>query len=222
MSCVSGAQLSNYAIYLVHPEHAPLSIVLTALSTLCGAILTPALILFLLGKRVPVDAFQMALSIAQIVIAPVAAGVLCNRYVPEWVQLAKPYVVCASLLDTCACVGASLSSNAVAARSILGLQLLIPVSLFHFAAFAAGHRLAKETIAKAPDDEGLARCISLETGMQSSLLALLLATKFFQDPLISLPCGLSVCVMTLSGFFLVLFWREKDSDKRTAALVAKS
>jgi len=53
MSCVSGAQLSNYAIYLVHPEHAPLSIVLTALSTLCGAILTPALIRFHLGNGAP-------------------------------------------------------------------------------------------------------------------------------------------------------------------------
>ena len=47
---MSGAQLSNYATYLVHPEQAPLSIVLTAVSTLCGALLTPALILFLLGK----------------------------------------------------------------------------------------------------------------------------------------------------------------------------
>jgi predicted Na+-dependent transporter len=54
MACVSGAQLSNYATYLVHPEHAPLSIVLTALSTLCGAVFTPALILFLLGKCAPV------------------------------------------------------------------------------------------------------------------------------------------------------------------------
>lgn len=49
------------------------------------------------------------------------------------------------------------------------VALSAQVSLFHFAAFAAGHRLAKETIAKAPDDEGLARCISLETGMQVSL-----------------------------------------------------
>lgn len=50
VSCVSGAQLSNYATFLVHPEQAPLSIVLTALSTAVGAILTPAFVLLLLGR----------------------------------------------------------------------------------------------------------------------------------------------------------------------------
>lgn len=33
--------------------------------------------------------------------------------------------------------------------------------------------------------------------MQSSLLALLLASRFFDNPLISLACGISVIVMTL-------------------------
>ena len=33
--------------------------------------------------------------------------------------------------------------------------------------------------------------------MQSSLLALLLASKFFSEPLVRLPCGISVIVMTL-------------------------
>ena len=55
-------------------SQAPLSIVLTALSTLFGAVLTPVLALLLLGKRVPVDALGMAMSIFQIVIAPVASG----------------------------------------------------------------------------------------------------------------------------------------------------
>lgn len=55
------------------------------------------------------------------------AGLLCNRFVPQLVRLAKPFVVFASLLDTCSCVGASLSSNAEAARSLVGLQVLAPV-----------------------------------------------------------------------------------------------
>ncbi len=33
--------------------------------------------------------------------------------------------------------------------------------------------------------------------LQSSLLGLLLASRFFRDPLICLPCGISVIVMTL-------------------------
>ena len=74
VGCVSGAQLSNYATFLAHPEQAPLSIVLTALSTAAGVVITPLLALALLGTRIPVDAAGMALSIAQIVLVPVAAG----------------------------------------------------------------------------------------------------------------------------------------------------
>ena len=46
--------------------------------------------------------------------------------------------------------------------------------------------------------------------MQSSLLALLLASKFFVDPLVRLPCGISVIVMTLTGFGLVVYWKRRD------------
>lgn len=41
--------------------------------------------------------------------------------------------------------------------------------------------------------------------MQSSLLALLLAGKFFPEPLVRLPCGISVIVMTLVRSWLALF-----------------
>lgn len=71
---MSGAQLSNYATFLVHPEQAPLSIVLTALSTAAGVFMTPVLALLLLGARIPVDARGMALSITQIVLVPVLGG----------------------------------------------------------------------------------------------------------------------------------------------------
>lgn len=74
VSCVSGAQLSNYATFLVHPEQAALSIVLTALSTAAGVIMTPSLVLLLLGKQLPVDVRGMAVSIMQIVVAPVGLG----------------------------------------------------------------------------------------------------------------------------------------------------
>ena len=61
---------------------------------------------------------------------PIFAGLLCNQYLPKLVNRAKPFIVFSSLLDTCACVGTSLSSNAEAARSLIGLQVLVPVRTF--------------------------------------------------------------------------------------------
>ena len=74
VACVSGAQLSSYATFLLHKEQAPLAIVLTALSTVAGAVVTPALALLLLGKRLPIDVACMSRSITQVVLVPVAAG----------------------------------------------------------------------------------------------------------------------------------------------------
>ncbi len=84
--------------------------------------------------------------------------------------------------------------------------------VFHAAAFWFGRQLAANTVAKGPAGIPLARAISLQTGMQSSLLALLLATRYFSDPLVRLPCGISVVVMTLAGFGLVLLWGQAGDD----------
>lgn len=79
-SCVSGAQLSNYATFLTDPAMAPLSIVMTSLSTATAVIVTPLLSLLLIGKRLPVDVQGMISNILQIVVSPIAAGLLLNRY----------------------------------------------------------------------------------------------------------------------------------------------
>ena len=71
---MSGAQLSNYATFLVHPEQAPLSIVLTSLSTGASIFLTPFMALFFLGKCIPIDAVAMGISICEIVVVPIAIG----------------------------------------------------------------------------------------------------------------------------------------------------
>ncbi|XP_013615756.1 PREDICTED: probable sodium/metabolite cotransporter BASS6, chloroplastic [Brassica oleracea var. oleracea] len=73
VSCVSGAQLSNYATFLTDPALAPLSIVMTSLSTATAVLVTPMLSLLLIGKKLPVDVKGMISSILQVVIAPIAA-----------------------------------------------------------------------------------------------------------------------------------------------------
>lgn len=79
VSCVSGAQLSNYATFLTDPPLAPLSIVMTSLSTATAVLVTPTLSLLLIGKKLPVDVIGMISSILQVVVAPIAAGLLLNK-----------------------------------------------------------------------------------------------------------------------------------------------
>ncbi|GKF27965.1 probable sodium/metabolite cotransporter BASS5, chloroplastic isoform X3 [Tanacetum coccineum] len=80
-SCVSRATLSNYATFLTDQKMAPLSIVMTSLSTASADFVTPLLTLLLLEKRFPIDVLGMVSNILQKVVTPVVASLLLNRIV---------------------------------------------------------------------------------------------------------------------------------------------
>ncbi|XP_010540192.1 PREDICTED: probable sodium/metabolite cotransporter BASS6, chloroplastic isoform X2 [Tarenaya hassleriana] len=209
VSCVSGAQLSNYATFLTDPSLAPLSIVMTSLSTATAVLVTPMLSVFLIGKRLPVDVKGMISSILQVVIAPIAAGLLLNRLFPRLCNAIRPFLPVLSVLDTACCIGAPLALNINSVMSPFGATILFLVTAFHLTAFIAGYFLTGYAFSKAPDVKALQRMLSYETGMQSSLLALALATKFFQDPLVGVPPAISTVVMSLMGFTLVMLWTSR-------------
>lgn len=102
--------------------------------------------------------------------------------------------------------------------SPFGLTILLLVIAFHLSAFIAGFVISGLVFHKATDTKALQRTLSYETGptlypfsemnsrqhivlangcfafagMQSSLLALALANRFFQDPLVGVPPAISV------------------------------
>ncbi|XP_020681888.1 probable sodium/metabolite cotransporter BASS5, chloroplastic isoform X2 [Dendrobium catenatum] len=212
VSCVSGAQLSNYATFLTDPHMAPLSIVMTSLSTATAVFVTPTLSLLLIGKKLPVDVIGMMSSIMQIVVAPIAAGLLLNRFLPSFCAAIQPFLPPLSVLVTALCVGSPLAININAVISPFGVAVLLLIFGFHASAFIAGYGLSGLVFNKDDDVKALQRTISYETGMQSSLLALALANRFFQDPLVGVPPAISVVLMSLMGFALVLLWSKKPSQ----------
>ncbi|KAL6986112.1 putative sodium/metabolite cotransporter bass6, chloroplastic [Sarracenia purpurea var. burkii] len=208
-SCVSGAQLSNYATFLTDPPMAPLSIVMTSFSTATAVFITPILSFLLIGKRLPVDVKGMVSSILQIVVTPIAAGLFLNRFFPRICNAFRPFLPPLSVFVTALCVGAPLAINIDSVMSPFGASILLLVIAFHLSAFVAGYYLTGLVFPNAPDVKGLQRTLSYETGMQSSLLALALANRFFQDPLVGVPPAISVVIMSLMGFSLVMVWAKK-------------
>ncbi|XP_048132133.1 probable sodium/metabolite cotransporter BASS6, chloroplastic isoform X3 [Rhodamnia argentea] len=206
-SCVSGAQLSNYATFLTDPSMAPLSIVMTSLSTATAVFVTPLLSLLLIGKRLPVDVKGMVSSILQIVVAPITAGLLLNRFFPWICNAIRPLLPPLSVFVTALCVGAPLAINVDSIMSSFGLTILLIITAFHLSAFIIGYFLPGFIFQKAPDVKALQRTLSFETGMQSSLLALALANRFFQDPLVAVPPAISVSqhVNCQRKFLFILF-----------------
>ncbi|KAL8210108.1 hypothetical protein R6Q57_006840 [Mikania cordata] len=208
-SCVSGATLSSYATFLTDPKMAPLSIVMTSLSTASAVFVTPMLTLLLLGKRLNVDVHGMISNILQIVVSPVVASLLLNRFFPQVSSVIRPFLPPMALVVNFFCIGAPLAINMKLIVSPFGMSIALLMIMFHLSGFILGHKFTGIVFHNEPDVEPLQRTMSYEIGMQSSLLALALANKFFQDPLVSIPPAISVVVMSLMGFSLVKIWAKE-------------
>lgn len=206
-ACVAGAQLSSYASYLSDGDVA-LSIVLTSLSTITSAIVTPLLTWLLIGSVVPVDGMAMAKSILQIVLCPVMLGLVLNTYAKPAVDVIRPLMPVMAMVCTSMCIGSPLALNKAHVASFQGLQLLVPVVVFHIAAFTFGYWMAR--LSAISLDEKSSKTLSLCTGMQSSTLAGLLATQFLGGTQ-AVPPACSVVVMAVLGLSLASFWGNGNS-----------
>ncbi|KAG6553578.1 hypothetical protein Mapa_004492 [Marchantia paleacea] len=201
-SCVAGAQLSSYASFLSEGDVA-LSIVLTSLTTITSVAVTPLLTRILIGSVVPVDVVAMASSILQVVIGPVFLGLALNTYAKSLVDRVRNFMPLVAMVCTSLCIGSPLALNRDMIVSTQGLQLLAPIVAFHIGAFAVGYWICQ--VSSWRQEEKASRTISLCSGMQSSTLAMLLASQFLGMSH-AVPPACSVVVMALMGLSVGSFW----------------
>lgn len=91
VGCCPGGTASNVITYLAKGDLA-LSVGMTATSTLLAPLMTPFLVWFLAGTMVDVDTIGMLTSIVYVVIAPIIAGIICQRYLPRFTQIGRAHV----------------------------------------------------------------------------------------------------------------------------------
>ena len=75
---VPGGVASNVMTYLARGDVA-LSVTMTACSTLLSPVMTPLLMKSLAGRFVPIDMWEMLLSILNMIVVPIVAGLIANR-----------------------------------------------------------------------------------------------------------------------------------------------
>ncbi|XWS27409.1 hypothetical protein CRYUN_Cryun26dG0112600 [Craigia yunnanensis] len=201
VGCCPGGTASNIVTYLARGNVA-LSVLMTATSTLSAVIMTPFLTAKLAGQYVAVDAAGLLISTLQVVLLPVLGGAFLNQYFQGLVKFVSP------LMPTIA-VGtvAILCGNAIAqsASAILasGQQVVLASSLLHASGFFFGYILSRVLGL----DVASSRTISIEVGMQNSVLGIILATQHFQNPLTAVPCAVSSVCQSIFGSILAGIWR---------------
>lgn len=77
----SPSGLASNVMAFIAKANVPLSITVTAFSTLLSPFVTPALLKLLAGQFVPVDFWKMVMEILNITILPIVAGLLFNAFV---------------------------------------------------------------------------------------------------------------------------------------------
>ena len=204
VACCPGGTASNLVTYLARGNVA-LSVIMTMCSTLAAVVMTPLLTGWLAGAYVPVDAWGIFLTTAQVVLAPVLAGLLLHHQAPRLAGFILPAGPIMSVLVISLIVGSIIGQNASAIFAHGG-QLLLAVTLLHSGGFFLGYIVGRLF----GFDLGVTRTISIEVGMQNSGLGAVLAkTRFAAEPLTAVPSALSSVCHSLLGSLLAAWWRRR-------------
>ena len=204
VACCPGGTASNVVTYLARGNVA-LSVLMTMCSTLAAVVMTPLLTGWLAGAYVPVDAWGIFLTTAQVVLAPILIGLLLHHQAPRLAGFILPAGPIMSVLVISLIVGSIIGQNATAIFAHGG-QLLLAVSLLHGGGFFLGYIVGRLS----GFDLGVARTLSIEVGMQNSGLGAVLAkTRFAAEPLTAVPSALSSVCHSLLGSLLAACWRRR-------------
>ncbi|KAL0802215.1 hypothetical protein Bca101_057391 [Brassica carinata] len=218
-----------FAGFVLHGNVA-LSVLMTAASTLSAVIMTPLLTAKLAKQYVAVDALGLVkstlqvrlvqlvslvssfvqiwiktLPLAQVVLLPVLAGAFMNQYFQRLVKFVSPLMAPIAVGTVAILCGTAIGQNASAILTS-GKQVVMACVLLHLSGFLFGYlfsRLLRIDVASS-------RTVSIEVGMQNSVLGLVLAAEHFGNPLTAVPCAVSSVCHSIIGSVLAGVWRRSS------------
>jgi BASS family bile acid:Na+ symporter len=166
-------------------------------------LIVPLLTWLYVGERVPVPVAGMLWSIAKVVLAPVAVGVLVNRLVGHRlapIQRLFPAISVAAIVVIIAII-VGLNQASLAA---LAWTVSFAVILHNAIGLGVGYSAARWL----GWDRRTARTLAIEVGMQNSGLGVALAVKHFSAQA-ALPGALFSIWHNLSGSMLAGYWSRR-------------
>jgi len=214
VGCSPGGTASNLVTMIAKADVA-LSVLMTAASTVAAIVMTPFLSSKLVGSYVNVKAADLVTSTLNVVLAPVLLGTLLNTKFPKATAKAAKFTPLLSVLLVSLICGAVSAGNAgfgVGGLQAAGLLRLVgAVACLHTAGFGVGYFFAKKCGAA----ETQSKTISIETGMQNSALACVLARHFPNPLMTALPGAISATTHSVIGSALAAFWRASKTVNQT-------
>ena len=198
-----GGTSSNVITYLSGGD-VPLSVGMTSINTLLAPILTPALTYLFLHTTVEVNIISMFLSIIQVVILPIALGLIINRIWGQYTRRMTSILPSVSVIAISLIVASVVSHNAGKILST-GLIVFAVVILHNVLGYACGFGIGK--LLKL--DASKTKALSIEISMQNSGLATALAgTAFPSLAMATVPGAIFSVWHNISGAILANLFRK--------------
>ena len=205
-----GGNVSNFAVHLAKANSA-LSVLLTSITTLAAVVITPGYFIFLskwlpgveeMQQGIYVSPYELVTTIFQLIIVPLALGMIVNKQFPKFTNRIKKPVKILSIVIFFGFIIVAVFSNLQNIFNYLYLVFFI-VLLHNTLALATGYYWSRINGLSKTD----ARAITLETGIQNSGLGLILIFNFFEGlggmALIAAWWGIWHLV---SAFTLATYW----------------
>jgi quinoprotein glucose dehydrogenase len=212
IGCSPNGMASNVISYLAKANLA-LSITITAVSTLLSPLLTPLLMKMLAGQFIHIQIWQMMWDIIKMVILPISAGLIFNRYLSGKVKgldAAMPIISMAGIAIIIMIITAAGRNSLLT----IGPLLILLVLIHNLCGYCLGYwsgRLFRMS-------ERDCRTMAIEVGMQNGGLASGLAKGMGKIATVGLAPAIFGPLMNITGSLLASWWHRKPpKDKEPSA-----
>ncbi len=212
-SCPGGTS-SNVLVYIAK-GNVPLSVTMTACSTLISPIMTPLMMKLLAGQYVPVEVWPMMVSIIQIIIIPVMIGIAINRYLPRLAEWSKVFLPAVAMGAICLIIAITIGL----ARD----QLLVAGLMLFFAAAchnATGYLLGYWGARLFGLDRRDSRTVAFEVGIQNGGMATGLALGVMKSPIVAMGSAVFGPWSAITSSIMASIFRRSESDPEVPAAVS--
>ncbi|MDG2002682.1 MAG: bile acid:sodium symporter family protein [Novosphingobium sp.] len=214
VACCPGGTASNVVTYLARANLA-LSVTMTMASTLVAILLTPLLVGWLAGVFIEIDRWNLFREMVAIVLVPVIAGVLLNRFLPKLTRRIGTVSPLVSVFVVVLIVAGIIAKSKPLIEEHFD-RLLLAVFLLHIVGFALGYLITR--LLGLGENE--ARTVSIEVGMQNSGLGASLASthafaaqfpNMMQAALAPVPSAISSVNHVVIGSILASIWGRRQT-----------
>lgn len=206
----AGGTASNVMTYLARGDVA-LSVSMTLASTLWGVFATPWIISMTAGEIIHVDSINILISVIQMVLIPLTAGILITHYQPAFTNMINKHLadIASGFILLIIAIIVALNADEIAT---VGYAVFAAVALHNIIGLISGYAAGKLT----RQTEVTCRTLAIEIGMQNSGLGVALALKYF-GPMAALPGAIFSIWHNISGSLLAGLWRFQTDMKIRAA-----